>query len=225
MKPRIAILAALPREITPLVKGWPVRKRIRNESILIAECDRAIAVCAGMGRERVTRALEIAESCGPLRMVLSVGYAGGLHAGMETNALSWPAAVVDAETGQHFACETGSGTLVTTDHVVDHKEKLLLAKLWNADLVDMEAATVAKLAQARGLPFRALRVVSDDFQEVLPDFNRFINARGEFREAAFAGYVVLHPWMIPTAIRIGLHTARASQTMAKALRELLEQAE
>lgn len=225
MKPRIAILAALPREITPLIKDWPVRTNLRSEGILIAECDRAIAVCAGMGRERITRALEIAETRGPLRIVLSVGYAGGLHRGVPRNSLSWPAIVIDACTGERFACQAGSGTLVTTDHIADHIEKPLLAERWHADLVDMEAATVARLAQVRGLPFRTLRVVTDESAEVLPELNRFTSAHGGFREVAFAGYVALRPWMIPMTIRIGQHATQASHRMAKALSEFLEQAE
>ena len=61
----------------------------------------------------------------------------------------------------------------------------------------MEAATVARLAKARGLPFRTLRAISDAVDDNLPDLSRFTDERGGFPSASFAVYVALHPWLIP----------------------------
>jgi adenosylhomocysteine nucleosidase len=225
MNSRIAILAALPREVAPLVRTWPMRTISPREGTSIWETDHAIVVCAGMGRERVTRALKLAESRGPLDSVLSVGYAGALRAGMEMNRAYWPAIVLDGETGERFVCEDGEGTLVTTDHAVGREEKLTLAARWNAELVDMEAAAVARLANMRGLPFRALRAISDRVEDNVPDLSRFTDGRGGFREGSFAMYIALRPWMIPTAVQLGRQSAQASQAIARALQLFLEQAE
>jgi adenosylhomocysteine nucleosidase len=225
MNPRVAVLAALPRELAPLVRDWPVRIVSRRDGSLIWECDRVIAVCAGMGRERVAHALTLAEGRGPLTSIISIGYAGALREDIVRNKIYWPGTVVDARTGERYQCEGGSGTLVTADHVLGHKEKMQWAQQWKADLVDMEAAAVAELALMRRLPFRTLRVVSDELGDVLPDLNRFIDTRGGFREVAFGGYLALHPWLIPNAIRLGGHSARGSQAMALALRAVLEHTE
>jgi adenosylhomocysteine nucleosidase len=225
MKARIAIVAALPREIAPLVRDWPIHSRSRSEGWTIAEKDRAIAVCAGMGRERAARALELAEARGPLFSIFSVGYAGALRSGFSRNSVYWPSVVIDAKTGEQYACDKGSETLVTMDHVVRQDEKGQLADRWNADLVDMEAAAIARFAQMRGLPFRAVRVVSDEFGDVLPDLDRFIDAQGRFRQLAFAINLALHPWMVPAAVRLGRDSAQASRNLAEALRETLENAE
>ncbi|MEO6829113.1 MAG: phosphorylase [Acidobacteriaceae bacterium] len=225
MKPRIGILAALPREIEPLIGGWPVRRQSRLDGTLIAECEQAIAVCAGMGSDRVAIALELAESCGPLHSIISVGYAGALREGTERNTVWWPATTIDATTGERYESEGGSGTLVTLGRVAGREEKAQLARRWNADLVDMEAAVVARMAQMRNLPFRALKVVSDEAGDGMPDMNRFINERGGFREAAFAAHLVLHPWMIPSTIRLGRDSMRGSEEMARVLRRLLETTE
>ena len=225
MRGRIAILAALPREVAPLVRDWPSRAVSDREGTSIWECDRAIVVCAGMGAERAKLAFAVAASRGPLSSVVSVGYAGALRAGMVVDTVYWPATVVDAETGERFQCKDGGGILVTTDHVVDSVEKSKLAARWNADLVDMEAATVARLAQARGLPFRTLRAISDEAADKLPDMNRFTNDLGGIRESSFAVYIALRPWLIPTAVRLGKQAAQASQRICQALRHVLEQAE
>ena len=224
MSARIAIIAALPRELAPLVRDWPIRASSRPDGAAIRECEQAIAVCAGMGRERVEHALRLAAERGPLRSIISVGYAGALRASIARSSIHWPATVIDASTGEHCRCEEGSGTLVTADHVVGREEKSRLAERFHADLVDMEAASVARLAAERGLPFRALKIVSDESGELLPDFNRFIDARGGFREAAFAGYIALHPWLIPAAVRIGRHTTQASRAIAEALDKILRNA-
>ncbi len=225
MKARIAILAALPRELAPLVRDWPVRKSSRRGGYMIAECDRAVAVCAGIGRERVMNALTLAAMQGPLHSIISVGYAGALRPGIGRNTIYWPATVIDARMGETYACECGIGTLVTVDHVLDHEEKPKIVERWSADLVDMEAAAVARLAKTRELPFRTLKIVSDEAADVLPDLNRFIDARGGFREVAFASYIARHPWSIPATIRLGRHSAQASQTIAQVLRGTLENAE
>ena len=225
MKTGIAILAALPRELAPLVRHWPGRVESHADGSTIWECEQAVAVCAGMGSKRVEYALAIAARKRPLRQVISVGYAGALRSGIARNSIYWPAAVIDAQTGERFECEAGSGMLVTANHVVAREGKLQLAERWNADLVDMEAATVARLATERGLVFRALKVVSDESTEALPDFNRFIDDHGGFRQAAFAAYIALHPWLVPEAIRLGRHTTQASRALAAALRKFLDSAE
>ncbi len=224
-QPRIAILAALPREVAPLVRNWPAPVVSRREGTSVWESDRAIVVCAGMGRARVSRALELAESHGPLRSVISVGYAGALRKGMRIDGVYWPSIVIDGQTGERFACEDGQGVLVTADHVVGRDEKPKLATQWNADLVDMEAATVARLAKIRALPFRTVRAISDPVDDNLPDLSRFTDVRGGFQSASFAMYVALHPWLIPTTVRLGKQSARASQAIAAALLQFLGQAE
>ena len=49
-RPRIAILAALPREVAPLVRDWSAPVVSRREGTSVWESDRAIVVCAGMGQ-------------------------------------------------------------------------------------------------------------------------------------------------------------------------------
>lgn len=224
MKPtRLAILAALPREIRPLVRDWPVHVRLRQEGAELWETEGVIAVCAGMGRERVKRALEIAESRANLHGIFSVGYAGALRPEISIAAVYRPALVIDAGSGERFEWLEGSAMLVTVDHVVDEKEKRVLAAQWNADLVDMEAAAVAGLACERGLPFRTLRAVSDGLTTRLPDMSRFTNEQGGILESALAWHLAWHPWQIPAALQVSRQTARASCALAEALAKVLRE--
>lgn len=225
MKPRIAILAALVREVAPLVRVWPVHSHSSADGWTVAENDRAITVCAGMGVQRVLYALELAEQRGSLSAIYSVGYAGALREGIKKASVHWPRLVIDLKTGAQYPCAGKEGTLVTADRVIDFAEKMQLANRWHADLVDMETAAVARLAQKRGLPFHSVRVVSDELGDALPDFNGFIDVHGGIRETAFAVHLAFHPSKIPSAVRFGRHSWQASLNLAAALRKELELAE
>ena len=196
---RIGIIAALPGELKPLVKGWervvvdvPTVKKwqhFRGE-------DTWIAVCAGMGAEAVRRAFVAAGSDGPLGMVLSVGWAGALVAGVSPGTVQVPTVVIDALTGEHFSLTTGNRKwrLITTDRVADAAGKVRLSAAYGgAVLVDMEAATVARLAEMKGIPLVCIKGVSDAVGANLPDLNPFIDKMGQMRMAAFVAYVGVRP--------------------------------
>jgi hypothetical protein len=55
--------------------------------------------------------------------------------------------------------------------------------------------------------------------------SRFTDEQGGFQSASFAMYVALHPWLIPTTVKLGRQSARASQAIAAALLQVLRQAE
>jgi adenosylhomocysteine nucleosidase len=106
--------------------------------------------------------------------------------------------------------------------VADAAEKRRLAAAYGAGLVDMEAAAVARLAQMRGIPFYAIKGVSDGLGAKLPDFNRFIGADGQFELAKFVLFVSVRPKYWSELIRMGENSSKASEEMAKAFQEFLE---
>ena len=157
---RIAIIAALPGELKPLVKGW---QRAATETtatkkwIFSRQQDTWIAVCAGMGAEAALRAYATAVSDGPVDMLLSVGWAGSLHDKVPPGTVQIPTVVIDAQTGEQFSLTEGKRKwrLVTTPRVANDVEKKRLAATYpGAVLVDMEAATVARLAAMNGTTMR-----------------------------------------------------------------------
>ena len=78
----------------------------------------------------------------------------------------------------------------------------------------MEAAGVARLAAARGIPFYCIKGVSDGPDGRLPDFNRFIAGDGGFRTAAFMVFALFRPWLWPALARMGVHSGRAAGNIA-----------
>ena len=111
--------------------------------------------------------------------------------------------------------------LATSPKVADRAEKRRLATTYDAALVDMEAAAIARLAAMRGIAFYAIKGVSDGFNDRLPDFNPFLTADGRFRQVPFALSSLVRPWYWPALLRMGENSRTASQSIAELLREFL----
>jgi len=165
---RVGVIAAMAGELKPLVEGWkPLR--VRQGAVAwqgTIDGFLCIAVCAGMGKLAAERACAIAAEGGPLDALVSVGWAGALSCGMQPGSAYVLNEVVDGETGGVFPTnspprerEAPPLKLVTIDHVAHVAEKRSLGTQYQAVLVDMEAATVARVARSQGIPFYCLKAV------------------------------------------------------------------
>jgi len=224
---RTAIIAAMPGELKPLVRGWPHSTRNgirfwaqRGEK---EDWEEWIAACAGAGQDAATRAFAAIEEGGPIDLVFSVGWAGALRADLAPGTAHNVAGVIDLRTGERFNCDAGAGDLwlVTSPQVANTAEKRRLASAYNVGLVDMEAAAIARLAQMRGIPFYCIKGVSDGLTTHLPDFNRFLSCNGQFHLARFILFALLRPWYWPALIRMGENSKRASQSIAESMVDFL----
>jgi adenosylhomocysteine nucleosidase len=226
---RIAIIAALPGELKPLVKGWrrvATNARGIKKWTLTREADTWIAVCAGMGAEAALKAFATAASDGPVDMLLSVGWAGSLHAEVHPETAQVPTIVIDAQTGEQFSLTEGKRKwrLVTTPRVADEAEKRRLAAAYpGAVLVDMEAAAVARLAEMHGIPLVCIKGVSDAAGATLPDLNPFIDQKGQMRMARFLAYIAVRPRYWPSLLHLGKHSARAADAMRDLILEFMKE--
>lgn len=226
---RIALIAALPAELKPLVRGWP--HSVRNGVHFWAQRSQEaeweeewIAACAGMGADAATRAFAALEDGGPISLVFSLGWAGALTFQPAPGHAYNVAGVIDARTGERFHCDAGAGDqwLVTTPRVADQPEKRRLAAAYKAALVDMEAAAIARLAAMREIPFYAIKGVSDALDDRLPDFNRFITPDGRFQTGKFALSALAAPKYWPSLIRMGENSRKAANGIAHTLLEFLD---
>ena len=221
---RVAIVAALPGELKPLVRQWRrIETTVRGTRkwVLSDGEDTWIAVCAGMGAEAARRAFALAEADGPVDLVLSVGWVGSLHQGVRAGSVQVPTEVIDAQTGEEFSLTQGSRRLrlVTTSRVADAREKIRLASTYqDAVVVDMEAATIARLAEIRKVPLLCIKGVSDAVGADLPDLNPFINRMGQLRMVPFLLHVTVRPKYWPSLIHLGRNSARTAEAMCRECR-------
>jgi adenosylhomocysteine nucleosidase len=224
---RIGIIAALPGELTSLVGGWQRVPVANGSGIAMWQStvgnDEVVAVAAGMGAAAARRAFTGAEYAGSLDAVYSIGWAGALVSECDAGEAFTVSEVVDVQTGERFATAAAVDgvRLVTTPQAVGQDEKRRLAASYGAAMVDMEAATVARLARMRDIPFHCVKAVSDGVDADLPDLNPFIDSYGKLRLSALLGYVALHPRYWGSIAQLGRTSAIASRSLAVMVRSAL----
>jgi adenosylhomocysteine nucleosidase len=222
---RVAILAAMADELKPLVRGWQHERR-NGVDLWRWGYDEGewVAACAGAGVGAVTRAFAEVEKDGLISFVFSTGWAGALRRDIAAGKSYAISGVVDSLTGERFSAALWSEErlLVTSPKVANKVEKRRLASTYNAALVDMEAAAVARLASMRGIPFYCLKGVSDAFDDNLPDFNRFIATSGQFQLAQFIVFCLFRPGYWPSLMRMGENSSKAAKAIRGSLLEILD---
>jgi adenosylhomocysteine nucleosidase len=221
---RVAIIAAFPGELKPLVRGWPhsTRSHIHFWAQRSPE-EEWIAACAGAGQPAATRAFAAVEEGGPIDLVFSVGWAGALRSNIAAGSAHNLAGVIDVRTGERYNCDAGAGELwlATSPKVASEAEKHRLASSYGAALVDMEAAAIGRLCAAREIPFYCIKGVSDCLTDRLPDFNRFLSPAGQIKLAKLTLFATVQPWYWPALLRMGENSKKASQNIAESLRDFL----
>jgi adenosylhomocysteine nucleosidase len=217
---KVAIVAALEREVRPLIRSW--RSSVREydgRQYKFFENERAVLVCGGIGLEAARRATEaIIRLYAPI-LVHSVGFVGALDATLKVGTVLTPICVIDARDGSRVEGGVGHWVVVSVDHPASAEEKAALAKAYWAHGVDMESAAVARAAQVHDITFVGLKAVSDEAGFTMPPIDSFITSNGTFRTGAFLVFVGLRPWLWARLFQL----ARNSATAADALCQWLDQ--
>ena len=102
-------------------------------------------------------------------------------------------------------------------------EKQRLASTYQAALVDMEAAAIARLARMRGIPFYCIKGISDGYSDNLPDFNRFISKDEQFQLLRFVFFALVRPCHWRALIRMGENSNKAARAIAASVLDLLDE--
>lgn len=223
--PRVAIIAAMEREVAPLIKGWNVRMLNRGGDASfryrLFERGEAALICGGMGPEAARRAAAVViQEVGPERVV-SVGFVGALDGTLKVADVFEPRIVINAKDGSRTETGSGQGTLVSYAYVAGEDQKKKLREAYGAAAVDMEAAAVAQAAQARGLQFAALKAVSDEAEFPLPPMGDFVGADGAFYVTRFALHVAIRPRLWGATMALRRNSSKASRALCAAIEQYL----
>lgn len=217
---KLAMVAALEREVRPLIKHWRVsEKEYGGRQFRFFEHDDVVLVCGGIGAGAARRAAEAVIALYSPAVVYSVGFAGALERGLKVGTVVQPSQVINAGDSSRVNLGGGSGVLVSFGAVATPTQKASLKESFGAQVVDMEAAAVARAAEARGVDFAAVKVVSDEFDFEFPVMERFVDSEGRFSDLRFALFAGARPWLWPRVARLATNSGRA----ARVLSEWLEQ--
>jgi adenosylhomocysteine nucleosidase len=224
--PRVALIAALEREVAPLVKSWKrVERQHEGRRYVFFEHDETVCVCGGIGVQAARRAAEAAIALYHPAVVQSVGFAGALDASLRVGDIFIPSVVLDTRDGSRCQLPGGTGTLVTFMEVASAGQKIKLGSSYGAQAVDMEAAGVAAAASAHGIAMAATKAISDEADFEIPGMERFIDHDGRFHTTRFGLFALLRPWLWPNVARLATNSRKASIALAKHLERLLQNAQ
>jgi adenosylhomocysteine nucleosidase len=136
-----------------------------------------------------------------------------------------PVCVIDAKDGSRVEAAVGHWVLVSVDQPVSVQQKAKLADTYWAHAVDMEAAAVARGAQAHDITFVGLKAISDEADFEMPPLSQFVTGAGQFRSAAFAGFVALRPWLWFRVFRLAQNSDKAAVALCAWLEQYNQEPE
>jgi adenosylhomocysteine nucleosidase len=226
---KLAMVAALEREVGRLIKHWRrVEREHEGRQFKFFENEDAVLVCGGIGAEAARRATEAVIALYQPELVQSVGFAGGLDSALKVGEIFSPSRVIDAKDGSSVEASvpnmTGSGTLVSAAETAGAEQKRKLAESYRAQAVDMEAAAVARGAQARTVRFMAVKAISDEYDFAMPPVDRFVDRDGRFQSGAFVLFALFRPWLWRRVIQLAANSAKASKTLCAELERYINSA-
>jgi len=181
-----------------------------------------VLLCGGIGYEAGRRAAEAVIEYGKPSVLIATGLAGGLKAEWTLGETMVAAEVVDEATGRRFKTAYGKGTVVSSREIARAAKKRELASRFAADVVDMEGAAVAEVAETHGLSFLAVKAVSDDMDFELPPLQGFVDAEGRFQGACFGFWAAWHPRWWPAIAQLKRRSDLAAEKLAEKLREVIQ---
>ncbi|MGC2744563.1 MAG: hypothetical protein WA672_15415 [Candidatus Angelobacter sp.] len=220
---QIAIIAAMEREIAPLVRGWQRSTLPSGErKVTCFERDGIVAAVAGIGCKNAEIAARAIVDRHRPALLISVGLAGALIRSLKVGSVFTPSVIVDAADGSEYRCtgdgnHVSGGVLVSAAEIAGAVAKQELVNRFHGLVVDMEAAGVAKVAQEEQIGFRCVKAISDEADFAMPPMGKFLNASREFQSGKFALWAAVRPWQWPRIATLARNSKRATNALCTRL--------
>lgn len=224
--PPIGILAPMPMELRAVVRAMSLGRSPEGGFHRGVVGDVSVAATTtGIGTRSATAAVERLLQETKARHVIIVGIAGGLARGLAIGDVVVADLVRDGASGAEYSSAPfgeleSSGSLVTFDELLTDPAELAGLTERGFAAIDMETSAIATVCAQRGLPWSAVRSISDrvGIDPVDPDVLALARSDGSPDLAAVARFVVTRPWRLPGLIRLGVYSGRAAAAAAEAAR-------
>lgn len=106
--------------------------------------------------------------------------------------------------------------------IYQRKTKEMLREQYNVIAVEMESGGVAQIAREKGLPFIAVKVVSDELRGRLIDYNKLADSNGNLIIKKVIPYFFIRPWEIFLAFKFYLDLQRTYNRLYEVQEKILE---
>jgi adenosylhomocysteine nucleosidase len=210
-------------ELRPVVKAFSLQpSEINGVAVHTGRVGDAeiVAATTGIGTALATSATERLLGLGDFDRVMVVGIAGGVGPTVAIGDLVIPEVVYDGQggTGYHPAPIDGPaprGSIVTSDDFIVEPVRLEQLIASGVIAVDMETASVAAVCAQRGIPWSAVRAISDLAHEGDDEMMKMANSDGSPNGKAILRYFARHPGRIPYMLKVGRGAMTAANRAAK----------
>ena len=222
---KLLLIASSPMEFRLCGAEWHSARRLVIGAVDFARSLRlgphdVLAVANGAGARRAASAVDAAAAVFLPDAVISTGFCGALDPALALAEVVvattvtaadrlYPALPVSTATPHH------TGVVCSIDHVAQTAEEKRRLRAGGAIAVEMEAAGVAERAQARGLPFYCIRVVTDLAGETMAnDFNAALRSDGHFDTMVVLRRSLRRPLArLPELCRLWQRSVRAARVV------------
>jgi len=156
-------------------------------------------------------------------LVISAGFAGGLHPDLGSGTVLFAAT---PESGLEDLL-VNAGARPATFHCADRiattaQEKRALRKSFKTDAVEMESAIITEICCSEQIPTAAIRVILDTADEDLPlDFNHCMTRHYRMNYPHLVLTLIRKPSKIGSLLRLQTRGAAAAEKLAQVLSKVL----
>jgi nucleoside phosphorylase len=199
-----------------------------EDGLKIARCDKFVLLKSGIGAIGFAARFSAHLSSNDYDAALITGFAGALDPRLgKLKTVVYDRCrcgddVVDCdsalstEIAEAVAGSRGMG-LTVAKVISEASEKQRLWELYGALAVDMESHPVLAVCARHGLPATALRVISDEAGEDLPDFNRAIGPDGNVLGSRMPAVLIARPaaaWRFLTSMGPAMNALKEALSAA-----------
>jgi len=244
----IAILVAVRQELRPILRRAEADHIVRQEHLDFHEgilAGQPVALLAlGVGKECARIAAEITIRCYRPDLVISAGFGGGLQPHVREGDIVVGTEVLELrkDQGSEITCDVTykpscftwingqgmpelrvhHGKIITTDEMVLRAaNKVRIGKATGALTVDMETSAVATVCAAKKTDCLAVRCITDNDHEDLPEgFNDFF-VLGQLRAKRVLSSCARDPRVFGDLARLGYRAKHSGKNLARFLEATL----
>ena len=241
---RIAAFSAFPHELRHLVKSFAASKHSLKCHFPVASAfyrsHEILFVQTGLGTQNAEMALNYIFKESRPDYILSMGFGGALYKGAVPGDLIWASKIfsltqnsiesVDIP-GAEITVRRLSGkvilqekSIITLDRWMPKSEiEKILPRDFPSLVCDMETYPLAKLAIREGIPFFAVRSITDRIDEDIPQALLDVcDKAGNYSCLKAFRLLLRQPNLVPMSIRLGRNSSRASKNLALAVISLID---
>jgi adenosylhomocysteine nucleosidase len=242
---RVAILAALPQELAPLIERLRATREERSRLFdIYFATDRSteiILVITGMGSANAQAAISfICKSHCP-DIVLSAGYGGALYPGAVGGELIWADnffAIRETDHPENLKMQAEDkiidriardvsikhGVIITVPGFMKKAEIItLVPENIENPVCDMETYPIAHSCAGQRIRFIAIRSITDLYGHDIPaEIAGIVDKSGQYSIFRALRTMIRRPLLLPTLLKLGIYSRRASRNLKDAVMAFLD---